>query len=144
MKKMHPARKQRLLFILGLVLASAIAVSLALFALQQNINLFYSPTQVLAGKAPRNHIFRLGGLVVPGTIHHAPHGLRVSFALTDKKNQVTVYYRGILPTLFRAGQGIVVQGKFNAQGEFAADQVLAKHDANYMPPEVAAELKKAN
>lgn len=138
---MHPARKQRLLFILALVLGSAIAVTLALFALSKNINLFYSPTQILAGQAPANHIVRVGGLVVPGSVHYGK-GLQISFALKDKKNQITIYYTGILPSLFRDNQGIVVQGKLKSNGTFAADQVLAKHDANYMPPEVADELKK--
>ncbi len=140
---MNPKRTKRLTFVLIIVIGMAIAVGLALYALNQNINLFYSPSQVVTGQAPKHHMFRIGGIVKPGTIHQIPHSLDVSFDVTDKVNQVEVKYKGILPDLFRAGQGIVVDGQLNHHGVFIASQVLAKHDATYMPPEVRAALKEA-
>ncbi|MFT5115411.1 MAG: cytochrome c-type biogenesis protein CcmE [Parasphingorhabdus sp.] len=140
---MKEKRKQRLI-LLGLLLAGiAIAVTFALLALKENINLFFSPTQVNAGEAPPHNSFRLGGMVVTGSVKRKPGEITVSFDLTDTAKQVTVTYSGILPDLFREGQGIVAQGKLNSAGIFEASEVLAKHDENYMPPEVAEALKKA-
>jgi cytochrome c-type biogenesis protein CcmE len=111
-------------------------------ALNENINLFYSPTQVAAGEAPRGHTFRLGGLVAEGSLkREANEGLTVNFEITDSAESITVAYTGILPDLFREGQGIVALGKLDNNGLFVADEVLAKHDENYMPPEVAEALE---
>ncbi len=137
---MNRKRKQRLTFVIIVIAGVSIAVGLALYALNQNINLFYSPSQVIAGLAPKHHQFRIGGLVKLGSIHKSNQHLDVNFIVTDKTHDVVVHYHGILPNLFRAGQGIVVAGKLNSHGIFIADQVLAKHDANYMPPEVKAIL----
>ena len=107
------------------------------------VNLFFSPTQVSAGEAPLNSTFRLGGMVVPGSVRRPEDGLIVAFDLTDTAEAVTVVYKGILPDLFRENQGIVAQGRLLTDGTFEAQQVLAKHDENYMPPEVADALEKA-
>ena len=140
---MNPKRRNRLI-LLGLILvAVSVAVGLALVALNKNINLFYSPTQVAKGEAPSGHVFRLGGLVSTGSVKRAQDSLKVTFDLTDGANTVNVSYTGILPDLFREGQGIVAQGKLGPNGGFVADEVLAKHDENYMPPEVADALKTA-
>ncbi len=133
---MIPARKQRLIFILGLITGVAIAMTLALFALKQNINLFFTPTQVVHGQAPVSHVFRIGCIVEKGSVQYFANNSSVKFMLADKIAEVTIYYNGLLPTLFREGQGIVAEGKLNSQGIFIADQVLAKHDENYMPPEI--------
>lgn len=118
------------------------ATGLALTAFQKNIMYFYSPTQVQNGEAPATRNFRIGGLVVAGSVVRNPDNLKVSFDLTDTMNTVTVSYDGILPDLFREGQGIVANGTLK-EGVFVADEVLAKHDENYMPPEVAEALEKA-
>jgi cytochrome c-type biogenesis protein CcmE len=138
---MNPKRKKRLIIILSLVVASASAVGLTLYALNQNINLFYSTTQIAKGEAPKETRIRLGGMVVKGSVKRATDSLRVEFQLTDYAKNVTVVYTGILPDLFREGQGIIAQGKLDADGIFQADEVLAKHDENYMPPEVKGSLK---
>lgn len=140
---MPPTTKQRLLLVTLLVAGIGSAAALALSALQQNINLFYTPTEVSQGKAPQNATFRLGGMVVDGSVKHSDTDLEVQFDLTDTAKVVTVRYTGILPDLFREGQGIVTTGAFK-NGKFVAAQVLAKHDATYMPPEVSAALKQAN
>jgi cytochrome c-type biogenesis protein CcmE len=139
---MNVHHRRRLTFIVLIVCAIATATSLALYALQQNINLFYSPSQVATGEAPRDHEFRLGGLVKKNSVRHAAKNLQVSFIVTDNKQQVIVRYNGVLPDLFREGQSVVVDGKLNSHGEFIADQVLAKHDEKYMPKEISAMLKK--
>jgi cytochrome c-type biogenesis protein CcmE len=138
---MNPKRKKRLIIILSLVVASASAVGLTLYALNQNINLFYSTTQIAKGEAPKEARIRVGGMVVKGSVKRATDSLRVEFQLTDYAKNVTVVYTGILPDLFREGQGIIAQGKLDADGIFQADEVLAKHDENYMPPEVKGSLK---
>jgi len=128
----------------GLLIAGvSIAVGLALTALNQNINLFYSPTQVANGEAPANTSFRLGGMVVDGSVKRSNDDLKVAFDLTDTAKVITVQYDGILPDLFREGQGIVTTGSL-IDGAFIASEVLAKHDETYMPPEVNDALKKAN
>lgn len=119
------------------------AVALALTALSQNINLFYSPSQVAGGEAPENATFRLGGMVVDGSVRRNETSLGVAFDLTDTAQTVTVNYSGILPDLFREGQGIVTTGQMQ-NGSFVASEVLAKHDETYMPPEVSDALSKAN
>jgi len=140
---MTPKRKQRLLLIGLLLGAVGGAVALALTALNQNINLFYSPSQVVAGEAPENTIFRLGGMVVEGSLKRSNTDLGITFDLTDTAEIISVNYTGILPDLFREGQGIVTTGSLQ-NGAFVAQQVLAKHDETYMPPEVSAALKQAN
>ncbi len=140
---MNPKRKQRLMIVLFIVFGVGIAVGLTLFALQQNINLFYSPTQIVKGEAPENTRIRAGGMVVEGSVKRDPNSLKVQFGMTDYAESVTVEYTGILPDLFREGQGIVAQGEMDGNGIFQASEVLAKHDENYMPPEVAEALEKA-
>ena len=145
---MNQKRKKRLMIIVLIILGTGITTALILQALQQNINLFFTPSQVVAGEAPPNHNFRLGGMVAKNSVNRTKdEGLTVSFAIEDGANSVIVNYTGILPDLFREGQGIVAMGKL-VNGEFKAEEVLAKHDENYMPPEAAyameqAKLKKA-
>lgn len=139
---MHPKRKKRLMLITAMVAAVGIAVALLLNAFQQNMLFFFSPAQIVAGEAPEGHPFRIGGMVVVGTVVRG-ESLTVKFTLTDGGGSVPVEYEGILPDLFREGQGIVARGTLDADGLFTADEVLAKHDENYMPPEVADALKKA-
>ncbi len=140
---MTPVRRKRLTVVLLLLLGAGTAVSLTLYALQQNINLFYSPSQIAAGKAPEGRSIRVGGLVVDGSVRRDPDSLRVRFSLTDTGAEVDVHYEGILPDLFREGQGIVARGVLEPSGMVRAEEVLAKHDENYMPPEVAESLKQA-
>ena len=139
---MSPRRK-RIVWISVAVLGIGIAAALILTAFQKNLLYFYSPTQVVAGEAPTARAFRIGGLVTKGSVTRVPDSLKVSFELTDTVNKITVVYDGILPDLFREGQGIVANGKIGQNGIFIASQVLAKHDENYMPPEVADALEKA-
>ena len=141
---MHPVRKKRLILIGLMVTGVAIAVGFALNAFNQNLMFFYSPSEVIAGDAPANHPFRLGGLVTTGSVQRQSDGLTTRFDVTDNAKTVTIQYTGILPDLFREGQGIVAHGRLNDGGVFVADEVLAKHDENYMPPEVAASLKEAH
>ncbi len=124
-----------------IVVGCTIATGLALLALRENINLFFSPSQIAEGTAPSNTTIRLGGMVVAGSVQRGAN-LGVTFVLTDLAEQVTVTYEGILPDLFREGQGIVTQGKPDSSGRFVAQQVLAKHDETYMPPEVNDALRK--
>tara|TARA_B100000809_G_C14726576_1_gene383361 strand:+ start:59 stop:448 length:390 start_codon:yes stop_codon:yes gene_type:complete len=123
------------------VVGCTIATGLALLALRENINLFFSPSQIVEGTAPSNTTIRLGGMVVAGSVQRGAN-LGVTFVLTDLAEQVTVTYEGILPDLFREGQGIVTQGKLDSTGRFVAEQVLAKHNETYMPPEVNDALRK--
>ncbi|MDQ7091669.1 MAG: cytochrome c maturation protein CcmE [Methylococcales bacterium] len=139
---MTPKRKKRLIIILALVFGSGLAVSLTLFALEQNINLFYSTSQIASGEAPKNTRMRVGGMVVEGSVERATDSLQVAFKLTDNANQLQVVFTGILPDLFREGQGIMAQGTLDEKGVFQANEVLAKHDENYMPPEIAESMKK--
>ncbi len=134
-------RSRRKVLILAVVFGVAIATVLGLTAFEENLLYFYSPTQVKAGEAPQTHSFRVGGLVLDGSVKRAPDSLTVQFDVTDNQESMTIEYTGILPDLFREGQGIVAMGSFNAGGDFVADEVLAKHDENYMPPEVADALK---
>jgi len=141
--KLNPVRRKRLTLALVIVVGVGVAVGLTLYALKQNINLFYSPSQIVAGEAPLQRSIRVGGLVVPGSVQREPDSLGVVFTLTDTAQQIQVRYTGILPDLFREGQGIIAHGRLLAGGIVQADEVLAKHDANYMPPEVAGSLKQA-
>jgi cytochrome c-type biogenesis protein CcmE len=140
---MKPLRKRRLTFVVFIILGLGSALGLGLFAMKQNINLFYSPIEIVEHQAPENVLIRLGGLVVEGSVKRDADSLKVSFDLTDNAGNVSVSYDGILPDLFREGQGIVTMGKLQSNGVFVATEVLAKHDENYMSPEVADAIKKA-
>ena len=140
---MNPVRKKRLYIVLAILCGVGVAVALALSALQQNINLFYTPTQIANGEAPEGTRIRAGGLVEEGSVKRSADSLEVDFVVTDGAHEVTIRYLGILPDLFREGQGIVALGRVNEQGVLMADEVLAKHDENYMPPEVMQALEKS-
>ncbi|WP_236208282.1 cytochrome c maturation protein CcmE [Pseudomonas tohonis] len=140
---MNPVRKKRLFIILAILAGVGIAVALALSALQQNINLFYTPTQIANGEAPKDTRIRAGGMVRDGSVQRSQDSLEVQFVVTDFAKDVTIRYHGILPDLFREGQGIVALGKLDAEGVLVADEVLAKHDEKYMPPEVTKALKES-
>jgi cytochrome c-type biogenesis protein CcmE len=139
---MKPRTKRALAIVSGLA-ALGIASALVLNAFNSNLVFFFSPTQVLAHEAPRDRSFRIGGLVEEGSLQREPTGLTIRFVVTDLAKQVPVTYTGLLPDLFKEGKGVVAQGKLGADGVFRAEQVLAKHDENYMPPEAAEALKKA-
>ncbi|EXJ16590.1 cytochrome c maturation protein CcmE [Imhoffiella purpurea] len=138
------ARKKRLAFVGLAVIGVAAASTLALTALKGNISYFFSPSQVIANEAPQDHVFRLGGLVTEGTLRREGDGLTVRFDVTDNAETVKVAYEGILPDLFSEGKGVVARGKLGPDGVFYAEEVLAKHDEEYMPPEVASTLKTAH
>jgi len=137
------ARQWRLLWLAAAVLAVGAATTLVLRAFESNLVFFYSPTQVAAHEAPTTRAFRVGGLVQLGSVQRASSGLTVNFVVTDGAHQVPVRYTGMLPDLFREGKGVVAQGRLDGSGWFVAQQVLAKHDENYMPPEAAAALQAA-
>lgn len=139
---MHPQRKKRLILILLVLLGVGVAVALALGALRQNINLFYTPTEIASGMAPQDARIRAGGMVVEGTVKRSTETLEATFDVSDGGEQITISYNGILPDLFREGQGIVALGRLNEDRVLIADEVLAKHDEEYMPPEVAQALEK--
>lgn len=136
------ARQKRLTFILVGLVALGLASWLVFNALGSNLSYFYSPTEVVQKKAPQDHLFRLGGMVVKDSVQRGQE-LTVRFAVTDTANVVNVEYTGILPDLFDEGQGVIAQGKLNNKGVFVASEVLAKHDETYMPPEVSDALEKA-
>jgi cytochrome c-type biogenesis protein CcmE len=136
-------RTKRMLAIVAGVATLGIATALVLNAFQSNLVFFFSPTQVSQQEAPKDRAFRIGGLVETGSIRRDPNGLSVSFVVTDTAKTVPVTYTGMLPDLFQEGKGVVAQGKLRADGVFVADQVLAKHDENYMPPEAADALEAA-
>jgi cytochrome c-type biogenesis protein CcmE len=136
-------RHKRLALVIGGIAVLGIAAALILNAFQSNLVFFYSPSQVVANEAPHNRSFRIGGLVEQGSVQRQPDGLTVRFVVTDTAKSVPVLYAGILPDLFKEGKGVVAQGKIESDGLFHAHEVLAKHDANYMPPEAASALEKA-
>lgn len=138
------ARQKRLLFVALGVVGVGVAASLALSALRSNISYFFSPSQVMANEAPTDAVFRLGGLVVDKSIARQEDGLTVHFAVTDNAETVRVSYTGILPDLFGEGQGVVTKGRLGGDGVFYAEEVLAKHDESYLPPEVQSTLKAAH
>lgn len=138
---MHPVRRKKLIKLIAPIIVLGLVVSLVLYALRQNISLFYTPTQIFAGEAPKARLIHLGGRVVPGSVVRGEN-FSVRFKLTDTNQDVMVEYQGFLPDLFREGQGIVTEGKLLDNGRFKATQVLAKHDENYMSPEVKEALKK--
>ena len=134
-------RQRRMTLVLGIVAGVSVAGALALTAFRQNVTFFFDPTQVAAGHVPAGERFRLGGMVTKGSVQRAPGSMEVHFVVTDFRHDVAVTYTGVLPDLFREGQGVVAHGKMRG-GTFVADEVLAKHDEKYMPPEVAKSLKK--
>ena len=136
-------RKKRILMVCAILVGISISVILILTAFEKNLMYFYSPTEIINGDAPKARSFRIGGLVVTDSVIRNSDDLKVSFILTDTINEVKVIYEGILPDLFREGQGIVANGKLQSDNIFIAEQVLAKHDENYMPPEVAEALEAA-
>lgn len=140
---MNAVRKKRLYIVLAILVGAGIAVALALTALKQNINLFYTPSQIAAGEAPEAVRIRAGGMVKEGSMSRSEDSLLVEFIVGDGVAEVTMRYQGILPDLFREGQGIVALGKLDADGVLVADEVLAKHDENYMPPEVTQALEQS-
>jgi len=137
-----PARRKRLFFIIFLITGITVAAGFAMYAFNQNLMFYFSPSDVKQGKAPVDKLFRMGGMVVEGSFKKEEKSLKVYFDLTDYGKTVSVEYEGILPDLFAEGQGIISRGRLNEQGIFIAEEVLAKHDENYMPPEVAESLKK--
>jgi len=139
----NPVRKQRLYIVLFIIFFSSSAIGLVAYALRGNINHFYPPAEVAAGKAPIGKSIRVGGMVVAGSIVRSTSSLAVTFELTDYASTVKVAYEGILPDLFDEEQGAVAAGVLNDAGLLEATEVLAKHDENYMPPEVADALKKS-
>jgi len=138
---MTPKRKKRIILILLMVAGIAIAAGFALKAFNENLMFFYTPSDIVAGEAPVEHPIRVGGLVTTGSVKRQDDGLTVRFDITDNAETVTVQHTGILPDLFREGQGIVALGQLGKDQMFVASEVLAKHDENYMPPEVADALK---
>jgi cytochrome c-type biogenesis protein CcmE len=138
---MTPARKRRLVLVLGIVAGASIAGALALTAFKKNVMFFFDPSQVVAGQVKVGERFRLGGMVAGGSVHREAGSLKVSFVVTDFKHQVPVTYDKVLPDLFKENAGVVAHGRMDSTGTFVADEVLAKHDEKYMPPEVARSLK---
>jgi len=139
MKKRH----KRIAFIVASLAALGLATWLVLGAFRQNLVFFFSPTQVAAKEAPVNKTFRIGGLVENGSLKRENDGLTIRFTVTDTANTIPVVYKGILPDLFKEGRGCVAQGRVGSDGVFYADQIMAKHDENYMPPEAARALDQA-
>ena len=133
-------RRKRLLAVTAIVTGVAAATTLAMLAFEDNLLYFYNPTQVHAGEAPMDRMFRIGGMVTEGSVQRTEGTLKIRFVVTDYKESIPVNYEGLLPDLFREGQGVIAHGRLTDTGEFAANEVLAKHDENYMPPEVAESL----
>ena len=136
-------RQKRFMFIAVGVAGVAVAVGLVLYALRGNVNLYFTPTQVFNNEVPNGRSFRIGGLVEEGSVKREKDGLTVNFVITDTHKSIPVVYKGILPDLFKEGKGVVAQGAVGDNGVMRAEEVLAKHDENYMPPEAADALKKA-
>ena len=136
-------RHKRIAFIVIALVSLSVAAYLVASAFRNNLVFFFSPTQVAAKEAPINRTFRVGGLVQEGTLKRDPDGLTVRFTVTDTAQSIPVVYKGILPDLFKEGRGCVAQGKLSSDGVFQAEQVLAKHDENYMPPEAGQAIDKA-
>jgi cytochrome c-type biogenesis protein CcmE len=136
-------RAKRFIWVAVGVATIAVAVTLVLRAFNSNLVFFFTPTEVSQQKAPKDRTFRIGGLVTEGSVQRKPDGLTVAFMVTDTMQSIPVRYTGILPDLFKEGKGVVAQGKIGSDGVFAASEVLAKHDENYMPPEAAEALKRA-
>jgi cytochrome c-type biogenesis protein CcmE len=138
---MHPARKQRLIVVMVIIIFSSIAVGLMAYALRENINLFYPPSKIASGEVPHNKRIRAGGCVKPGSIVRSDKSLDVEFLITDGISDVKVQFSGILPDLFAEGEAAVINGIVNENQVIVASEVLAKHDETYIPPEVAEAMK---
>ncbi len=136
-------RYKRLILILAGLAALGLAAALVLSAFQKNLVFFFTPTQILAGEAPHGRSFRMGGMVEAGSLVRQPDGVTMQFRVTDTAKTIPVTYRGMLPDLFKEGKGVVAQGKLDSNNVFVAEEVLAKHDENYMPPDAAYAMKKA-
>lgn len=139
---MNKIRQQRIIYLLLFIAGLALSMGLVLYALQQNINVFITPNQLMTTKITSNYHFRLGGVVKKDSLKRDKENLKINFIVTDFKNEVPVLYNGILPDLFREGKGVIVEGQMNQQGQFIATQVLAKHDENYMPKSVYEAMRK--
>jgi cytochrome c-type biogenesis protein CcmE len=139
---MTPTRRRRLYWVLGIVAGVGLAGGLALQAFKQNVMFYFDPTKIAAGEVKPGQRFRLGGLVEKGSVVRTPGTLEVHFVVTDFKHSVPVHYSNVLPDLFREGAGVVAHGRMDGNGTFIADEVLAKHDEKYMPPEVARSLQQ--
>ena len=139
---MHPLRKQRLYIILSIVFGTSLAVYLVVKGLSESVDLFYSPSQLQNEEIAINQKVRVGGMVKSGSINKDKNTLKISFVITDFEKDLLIEYRGILPDLFSEDAGVVLKGSLNEKGVFVANEVLAKHDENYMPPEVAKTLKQ--
>ena len=139
---MHPIRKKRLTLVLAAVVLLTIGLGSVLYALKDNINLFYTPTEVVQGKTEFGRTIRVGGLVEAGSVQRGK-GIVVEFAVTDMVHATPVHFEGILPDLFRENEGVVAVGRLDASGVLIATEVLAKHDENYMPPEALEAIKRA-
>ena len=140
---MTPQRRKRLYLVLGIVAGVSVATALALTAFRQNVTFYFIPTEVSQGAVHGDESFRLGGMVSKGSVQRVPGSLQVSFVLTDFKHDVPVTYSGVLPDLFREGQGVIAHGRLDSHGVFVADEVLAKHDEKYMPPKIAGTAPTA-
>ena len=136
-------RRQRMILIGLVAVGVTISAVLALRAFQENLLFFFSPSQIAAGEAPNDRVFRLGGMVLQDSIEREPGSLTLSFVVTDYAHSMPVHYTGVLPDLFGEDQGVVARGRLDDQGGFIAEEILAKHDENYMPPEVADALARA-
>lgn len=140
---MHPARKQRLIIVVFIVIFSSLAILLAAFALRENIDFFYPPSRIVAGEAPIGRSIRAGGCVVPGSVERSQTNLDVTFWITDGANEIKVFFTGILPDLFAEGEAAVVNGSLDENYLLTATEVLAKHDEEYIPPEVAEAMAES-
>lgn len=136
-------RTKRLTLVLGGLAGLGLVTALVVNAFRSNMVFFYTPTQVSQGEAPRDRAFRIGGMVETGSLARGTDGMTVNFVVTDTAKTIPVVYKGILPDLFKEGKGVVAQGRLDSGGRFVADQVLAKHDENYMPPEAAHAIEEA-
>ena len=133
-------RRKRLVAVLAILTGVGAATALAMLAFEDNLLFFYNPTQIMAGEAPQDRTFRIGGMVTEGSLQRTEGTLKIRFVVTDYKESIAVHYEGLLPDLFREGQGVIAHGRLSESGEFVANEILAKHDENYMPPEVARSL----
>jgi len=138
---MTPNRRRRLWLVLGIVAGVSVAGALALSAFRRNVTFYFDPSQVAAGQAPQTQAFRLGGMVSKGSVHRTQGTMKIEFTVTDFQHDVPVEYTGVLPDLFREGQGVIAHGHLQPNGVFLAEEVLAKHDEKYMPPQIAQSLK---
>ncbi|MEH6616614.1 MAG: cytochrome c maturation protein CcmE [Porticoccus sp.] len=141
---MHPIRRQRLFMVIFVIVVASVAVGLLSFALRENINLFYPPSNIVSGEAPVGVRIRAGGMVVDGSLERASDSLFTRFQITDGEADVEIHYTGILPDLFAEGEAAVMMGELDQNGIFLATEVLAKHDENYTPPEVADAMDAAH